>query len=468
MKTINFLRHLSGKCFGKSPNKSSGHRTGNFARPPYMWAFVLCSILVVRPGAAEVSIAPLPAPALAIPPARAVTPAPVLTPILSDIQLLHATGIPVLRSQASTGVGYAEISDAQQARLILKAHDWNRCGGFENLNASAEHSELLKSNHTALVDRAFLSLEKRQETDRHFQAHRAFTDITPRAEITAAVGEVSEANLKSTVDFLAAFHDRYNKGPQPNAAVEALKLRIEDMLKSSSLPYQIELITHQSTAQKTLHLRIAGQSRPQEIVVLGAHLDSINMSWMGDKIAPGADDNASGSANLIEALRILSTRARTERTLDFFWYAGEESGLLGSAEIAKDYKAKNADVVAVLQLDMTLHPGSGEFTLGSMNDFTSAWLRNYLESINSVYIKATIVNDNCGYGCSDHASWHRQGYPALMPFEATFNGMNKNLHTANDVINTMSSFKHSAIFTKIALVMAMDLGNSTLRETPLP
>jgi leucyl aminopeptidase len=185
---------------------------------------------------------------------------------------------------------------------------------------------------------------------------------------------------------------------------------------------------------------------------------------MGGKQAPGADDNASGSANLIEALRIMLAQPQPQRSIDFFWYAGEEQGLLGSAEIAKTYKAQKADVIAVLQLDMTLYPGAGESIIGSMNDFTSAWLRDYLKAMNDTYLHAQIVDDKCGYGCSDHASWNRQGYPALMPFETTFRGMNHNIHTAKDVITPDSNFRHSMLYTKIALVMAMDLGNSDARQ----
>ena len=150
--------------------------------------------------------------------------------------------------------------------------------------------------------------------------------------------------------------------------------------------------------------------------------------------------------------------------MDFFWYAGEESGLLGSAEIAKTYKANKQNVIAVLQLDMTLFPGAGELTIGSMTDFTSAWLRDYLKAINPIYLKAQISEDQCGYGCSDHASWFRQGYPTLMPFEATMNSMNEDLHTPQDVITPKSSFSHSVMFTKLALVFAMDLANSDIHQ----
>jgi leucyl aminopeptidase len=51
-----------------------------------------------------------------------------------------------------------------------------------------------------------------------------------------------------------------------------------------------------------------------------------------------------------------------------------------------------------------------------------------------------------------------------MPFEATFRASNKKIHTSNDVISPDSNFKHSAVYTKIAVVMGMDLANSTARQ----
>jgi len=99
-----------------------------------------------------------------------------------------------------------------------------------------------------------------------------------------------------------------------------------------------------------------------------------------------------------------------------------------------------------------------------MADFTSAWLRDYLRGLNDLYIRARIIDDRCGYACSDHASWHRNGYPALMPFEASKRNMNRDIHTNRDVINNRLSFKHSAMFSRIAIAFAMDLGNSKIRS----
>ncbi|WP_374029350.1 M20/M25/M40 family metallo-hydrolase [Bdellovibrio bacteriovorus] len=380
-------------------------------------------------------------------------------PILADLNDLRALNIPVLAKDERVEVGYAQVTPLMLQRIQERSHAVGKCGGFEDLS---QDTFLHSAGFVGLLE----NLSKIQEkNDLYERAPFKALALNKSNEIEAAISEVSESNLRSYVQWLSSFPNRASRDSQPNKHVVEMKQRLEAMLGNATIPWEISEIRHSSTQQNTLRVRLVGNERPNEIVVLGGHLDSINQSWGGNsKTAPGADDNASGSANLIEALRVLMNKPQPKRTVEFFWYAGEENGLLGSAEVAKQYKAEKKDVVAVLQLDMTLFAGSGEFVLGSMTDFTSAWLRDYLKALNETYIHARIVDDKCGYGCSDHASWHRQGYPALMPFEATFRASNKNIHTVNDVISPESNFKHSAMYSKIAVVMAMDLANSEARQ----
>lgn len=380
-------------------------------------------------------------------------------PVLADLSLLKAAKIEAKAVEPLTGVAYAELSANEEERLSRLAHELGRCGGFEALPATA------KAPFEKSLSGAFGQLAAQFRKNHSYRASSPLLpNLASRAEIETAISQVSEENLKQTVSFLSGFETRVHRGESANRHIEPFLEKLKAATSNAKFPVEFTTISHSSTGQKSIRARIPGASRPQETIVLGAHLDSINQEWFGGSEAPGADDNASGSANLLEALRILVQQKQPERSIEFFWYAGEEGGLLGSAEIARDYKAQNRDVIAVLQLDMTSFPGSGEFVLGSMTDFTSAWLRDYLVAANQTYLKARVVDDQCGYGCSDHASWHRQGYPTLMPFEATFNGMNHKLHTKDDVIDSNTNFHHSAMFSKLALVIAMDLGNSQLRE----
>lgn len=372
--------------------------------------------------------------------------------ILAGVDLLNHLGIEIIESDEQIGVGRATVSKSQTEKIAVHAHHFGRCGGFEIIDSVTARNALLDLKNIVLKDS---------------QRSSKKISVPFNQDIADTLKKVNAANLESNVQWFSNFHTRYHNGSTANDHVYQLKRKIEDLIQSSSNPYaSVDLISHQNTRQNSLRVRLAGKTRPSEIIVLGAHYDSINSNGFfpsPSARAPGADDNASGSSNLIEALRILLGKPQTERTIEIFFYAAEEGGLIGSSQIASQYKNAGVDVIGVLQLDMTLFPGSGVFTIGSMTDFTSQWMRDYMAEINKHYLHAKIVEDKCGYGCSDHASWYRQGYSTIMPFEATFNDMNSDLHTTRDVISEKLNFEHSAMFTKLALAIALDLGNSTLR-----
>ncbi len=372
--------------------------------------------------------------------------------VLADTALLREAKIPMLDSDPATGVSLAEITPLEEVLLRDLAHEHGKCGGFELVAVEEWMGDAREQGRSALL-RLATSQRMMEATPM-----AAFPPVVQKPGIVDALRQVREENLRETVTFLSSFTTRYHKGQTPNAHVEAFKQKIEGLLAEARFPTQIELIAHRYTPQSSIRVRIPGKSRAGEIVVIGAHLDSINQGFWSTE-APGADDNASGSSNILEALRVLvTTQAQPERTIEFFWYAGEEGGLIGSSEIAKSYARDSKSVVAALQLDMTLFPGDGEFVLGSMTDFTNPALRAWLAELNHSYLGAKIIEDKCGYGCSDHASWHSNGFPALMPFEASFDRMFPDLHTPRDVISDRMSFRHSAMFSRLALAFAMELG----------
>jgi leucyl aminopeptidase len=378
-------------------------------------------------------------------------------PVFADLHLLKAIKVPILVQDPQINLGFAYLTPLAQLQLSLLAHQYGKCGGFEVVQ------DIPNGDITKVVQ-SIQSLKQKLRRDQLFANGPIRPLVLPvRPEITQALAIAEEKNLMTWVNWLTAFPNRYNKDANPNNHVVQLKVELEKMLSRSRQIGRVDLIDHKSTKQKTVRLILEGAVRPQESVIIGGHLDSITFSG---KVAPGADDNASGSANIIEAVRVILSQPRPARTLEFMWYAGEESGLLGSAEIASAYKSEKRNVIGVLQLDMTLFPGSGEFVIANMTDFTSAWLRDLLKEINDNYLKVKLVEDSCGYGCSDHASWYRQGFPTLSPFESTMRTMNKNIHTAKDIVTPVMSYKHSLVFTKIAIAMAMELGNNLQLRSP--
>ncbi|MFZ4404093.1 MAG: M20/M25/M40 family metallo-hydrolase [Pseudobdellovibrionaceae bacterium] len=355
--------------------------------------------------------------------------------IAADVTLLKSLGIKPYTMDSAGQVGLAYVSDYQLQVIPHQAHQFRKCGGFTFVE---DQTSFLKNlNHPQLSQMI------------------GITKVEHRADVQKIVDQVDEARLREWVQWLSSFPHRMYNRPEPNRHVEQLYLKLINLSANMAVPFEVEYVEHKRISQKSLKVTIKGTKYPDEIVVLGGHLDSTN--WSGN--APGADDNASGSSNLLETLHLLSENGfRPDRTIEFFWYAGEEGGLLGSSEIAKSYKQANKNVKAVLQLDMTLFPGEGEGVIGNISDYTDPQLRKILEEINHTYVGAKFVDDRCGYACSDHASWFNQGYPAVVPFEATTNTMNPDIHTSKDVLTPKMNFKHSALFSKLAIAFAMTLG----------
>jgi bacterial leucyl aminopeptidase len=99
------------------------------------------------------------------------------------------------------------------------------------------------------------------------------------------------------------------------------------------------------------------------------------------------DDNGSGSMTILEAFRILLSdpaiaAGEAEQTIEFHWYAAEEVGLLGSADIWDQYATEGADVAGMLQQDMTGFVREGHNgAMGLIQDYTDAALNEFMRTV---------------------------------------------------------------------------------------
>ena len=83
-------------------------------------------------------------------------------------------------------------------------------------------------------------------------------------------------------------------------------------------------------------------------------MDSINLRNPTSGRAPGADDDGTGTVNLIEDFRALLEAGFAPSTpVEFHWYSGEEAGLLGSQDIATKYAEDGKEIKAFMELDMS-------------------------------------------------------------------------------------------------------------------
>ncbi|KAF8826560.1 hypothetical protein HHX47_DHR5000377 [Lentinula edodes] len=190
----------------------------------------------------------------------------------------------------------------------------------------------------------------------------------------------------------------------------------------------------------------------------------------------GADDDGSGSVTILEAYRaLLAADYRPVRTLEFHWYSAEEGGLLGSQAVAQDYAANSVNVIAMSQFDMTAwvkrgtREEAGDYGFCIIIDYVDPDLTKFNMELVDLYMDIPFVQTQCGYACSDHASWRKAGYATHNPIslrritESSFENSNKNIHSANDRIDISDefSFEHMLEFSKLAVAFAVELGGYT-------
>lgn len=193
---------------------------------------------------------------------------------------------------------------------------------------------------------------------------------------------------------------------------------------------------------------IEGTEHPEEIVLLGAHYDHIGTKDFGtfcrspdddtdpqDVICNGADDNASGTALLMNIARAIgSSGYRPKRTLVFAHFAAEELGLLGSRALAESPPAaapfSTGRVVAMLNMDMVGRLGADGLQVGGEKT-SSAWPELIAQAAPAAL---QITHPETVTGRSDHAHWFRQGIPTLF----FFTGLHGDYHRTSDELEALN------------------------------
>ncbi len=261
-------------------------------------------------------------------------------------------------------------------------------------------------------------------------------------------------NLKRTVNVLAD-----EIGSRGYLQTDALKKTIDYITSELSRygytvsyqPYEVE-----GRIYKNIFVEIKGRKTPEKILVLGAHYDTVTGT-------PGADDNASGIAVLLELARLLSDKS-FDKTIQFVAFTLEEppffrSKFMGSYVYAKELKKKGKDLEGMLCLEMigyfTDEPDSQFFPLPFFR-----WLYpnrgNFITLVGNISSKKFLTHAKSGFkkgtslpveslstfsiipgvDFSDHRSFWKFGYNALMLTDTAFY-RNPNYHGMGDTPETL-------------------------------
>ena len=203
-----------------------------------------------------------------------------------------------------------------------------------------------------------------------YHLHTQLKEEKDKIQIDNILEQVNSTKLKEYVELLSSFHTRHTKSHYIDNVANWLKNEYENICKGRVL---FDNYT-QSDQNQTYHLKniiciandvdissidnntnkqnLSSSSLDTNTMIIGAHYDSrtknINSTYAR---APGADDNASGVSALLEIARIMLS-IRTEYTIQFVFFSGEEQGLWGSKHYAKKMKDENKDLLLVLNMDM--------------------------------------------------------------------------------------------------------------------
>ena len=289
--------------------------------------------------------------------------------------------------------------------------------------------------------------------------------VVPRPGVQALVAQVDEARLRAHVERIAGF------GPHPESNAAATAAVLQWLASElAGLGYEVRrepfdaptLVTEprpdgqgfvQRVEQGRKHCNLVVEQRgsggPAPVLEVGAHYDSV---WSG----PGADDNGSGTAALLEVARLLAL-ATPRRTVRLLFFAMEEEGLVGSAAHVRELQARRERIAGAIVLDMVgfvdLAPGAqrtplrvpllfdpptqGDFLVVAGN-FASGWLGNLYEACATAYVPAarwySVNRIAAWFGDavrSDHASYWRAGMDAILLTD-TAEMRNPNYHRPSD------------------------------------
>lgn len=283
--------------------------------------------------------------------------------------------------------------------------------------------------------------------------------------------QVDAGRMRATVEKLASFNTRNTNSPELAQAAEWLASEYRKLpgLQVELMQYKIEKSRRVPADKDVVQVVAKLPGVDEEIILIGGHMDSLNLQadiFTGR--APGANDDASGTALVLELARVMSTR-RWKHTLMFVAFSGEEQGLLGSRALAKRAKDENWKINAVLNNDTvgSSKNNNGESDPAHVRVFSedkethqSRELARFIEyvtrPVKNFGIKLIFRKDRFGRG-GDHSPFNDQGVTAVRFVEVCEDYSRQ--HTPNDLPQYMD-WNYLANVAKMNVLAMASLANA--------
>jgi len=268
--------------------------------------------------------------------------------------------------------------------------------------------------------------------------------------IRTIIAELSRDNLRAYVQSLQDFQTRYTSTANCEAASQFILGHFQSLgLEASFQPFTFGA----GISTRNVVAEIRGETEPEEIVIICGHYDST--SGEPEVRAPGADDDASGVAAVMEAARILA-KYSFDFTVRFIAFSAEEWGLYGSRYYSAGARAASERIIGVLNLDMIAYADHMPEDLDVIVNELSSWMAERTEQVAGTYTGLAVrklVDPSFIY--SDHSPFWDQGYSAFCGIEDA-DVSSPYYHTIGDTVDTLN-FDFFQDAAKTALAALSDL-----------
>lgn len=266
--------------------------------------------------------------------------------------------------------------------------------------------------------------------------------------VETIVSLVSSSNLAANVQTLQDFQTRYASTTNCESAGESLfasftALGLDDV-HFEPFTFSGSYASRNVVADKT------GETYPDDVFVICSHYDSTSPSRL--TLAPGADDNGSGTAAVLEAARVLAPYP-LDFTVRFITFSAEEWGLWGSRAYAAAARAAGERILGVINLDMIGYADAMPEDLQIIVNEDSGWLADLFLLAGSHYgVLGGTKTVDASFVYSDHAPFWDNGYPAMLAIEDE-PLTNPYYHQTSDTLDKLNlDFFTSATRTSVGLL----------------
>ncbi|WP_051579826.1 M28 family metallopeptidase [Pseudonocardia acaciae] len=256
----------------------------------------------------------------------------------------------------------------------------------------------------------------------------------PRTIVSACIDALSAAAYRADLEALVAHTTRYSTG---DGFAEALRWADDQLTAAGYRTHTQRVPVDGATSFNLVAERPGTGPDTRGVVVVTAHLDSINLRGGPAAPAPGADDNASGCAGLLSMARALAG-ATARLDLRLILFGGEEEGLFGSKEYVRRLPvADRGRIRAVVNMDMIGHSNTPAPEVLLEGAAVSADVIEELAQAAATYTTLAVSRSYNPYN-SDHVPFIDVGIPAVLTIEGA-DSANTAIHSAADTLDTVDT-----------------------------